>query len=408
MGQTHSSKGRPYDVIVYGATGFTGRQAARYLLEHGQDLRWAVAGRSLGKLQALIAELGPAASAVDLVVADSEDPASVEAMVQQTRVLLTTAGPFALYGTPVVAACVAHGTDYVDITGETPWVRALVDEFHEAAQAKGVRIIPFCGFDSVPSDLGALWMVKAVESAFGQPTRRVSASFVLKGGFNGGTLASAINMGESGTARRMGDPVLLNPKHHRTQALRARCPDLRAPRFDEARGVWLAPFFMAPINTRVVRRSHALLSDADQGYGPHFVYEETTEARSKGKAWAMTAGLGVFAKAMSGAVGRALVRRLAPNPGEGPSEETMDGGFMRVRYVAEAEDGRQLMGTLKGSGDPGNRITVKILCESALLLATDRDALPDFAGVLTPATGLGMALKPRLEAAGLTFELSPA
>ncbi|MFN3197519.1 MAG: saccharopine dehydrogenase family protein [Bradymonadia bacterium] len=406
MAQTTSSEGRPYDVILYGATGFTGRQTAEYFLAHAPaDVKWAVAGRNLGKLKALLDDLGPKAASVDVVVANSADPASVDAMAAQTRVLLTTAGPFALYGTPVVEACVRHQTDYVDITGETPWARDMIDAHHDEAVLNGTRIIPFCGFDSVPSDLGTLWMVHEIKSRFDQPTRSVRAAFVAKGGFNGGTLASATNMGEAGVNRRMGDPVLLNPKPHRTKAARERSKDVREPAFDEDLQTWLTPFFMAPVNTRVVRRSHALFSDADAGYGPHFVYQETMEVKSKRQAWAMALGLGAFAKAVSSPLGRRVIKRLAPAPGEGPSDEAMDNGFMRVRYIAESEDGRKLLGTLKSKGDPGNRITVKILCEAALMLATDRGALPEAAGVITPALGLGLGLKDRLEAAGMSFSV---
>ncbi|MFT7624794.1 MAG: short subunit dehydrogenase-like uncharacterized protein [Myxococcota bacterium] len=400
---TESPK-RPFDVVLYGATGFTGGQTARYFAKHAPaGLRWAVAGRNRTKLETIQKETG----APGLLVADSQDAEAVDAMVQQTRVMLSTAGPFAKYGDHVVDACVRHQTDYVDITGETVWAKRMIDRHHEAAAAQGTRIIPFCGFDSIPSDIGARIVVDALKQR-GQAARKISASFKIKGGFNGGTLASALEMAESGDSRKMADPLLLNPADRRDPAEAKRSRDLRTVLHDADRDVWLTPFIMASVNTRVVRRSNALEAQYGDAYGPEFTYQEAMEARDKKSAMLMGAGLGSMEKLLGKTWGRSIIKRFGPSPGEGPSEAAMDGGFMRVRLVGEGVDGARVLATLKASGDPGNRITVFMLCESALALALDRDQLPGGAsrgGVLTPATALGDVLVERLKSAGLSINI---
>lgn len=397
-----------YDIILYGATGFTGQQCARHFArfaptaKDGKPIRWAIAGRSQARLDALAAEVSPDG----VIIADSTDPGSVDAMVRQARVICTTAGPFARYGTPVVEACVAHGVDYVDITGETPWVADLIEQFHDAAALGGTRIIPFCGFDSVPSDIGTLYVVEHLRATRGVDTQLVSGTFVGKGGFNGGTLDSALNMAESGDARRLANTQLLNPPELRDPDERRRSRDLRSVIYDDDREVWLTPFLMAQVNTRVVRRSNALLEldDDARSHGPEFTYQEAMEAKSKWQAYAIGAGLAAGEKLLAKPWGRRLLKRIGPDPGEGPSDEVMDGGFTRIRLVGTGADGHKVIAKIQSKGDPGNRVTVKILCESALMLATTkRSALPGGAargGILTPATGLGLGLLDRLRAVG--------
>lgn len=394
---------RDFDVILYGATGFTGRQTAHYFARNAPEgLRWAIAGRSRDKLDALMTEIGGAADGV--VVANAHDRDAVGAMVARTRVLSTTAGPFSRYGDHVVDACVFHRADYVDITGESPWVRRVIDRHHEKAAEDGTRIIPFCGFDSVPSDIGTLALVEHLR-ALGTTTARVEAYFTGKGGFNGGTLASARAMGELGWLDEVDDPSLLNPADRRPDPYAE--PDPEGPR--NADGRWLAPFLMGPINTRVVRRSHALWSARDAAYGPTFAYQEWMDCGKglKGMAMATAIGAGLAAAAplMASDSGRKLLARFGPDPGDGPSEATMDSGFTQARYRATGDDGSTARARLQVQGDPGNRATVLFLCESALALALDRDALPAGGGVLTPATGLGLPLLARLKAAGVTFEI---
>jgi short subunit dehydrogenase-like uncharacterized protein len=395
-----------FDIVLYGATGFTGQQAAHYLARRAPaGLRWAVAGRSAAKLEALAEATGAAGA----VVADSTRPETIDAMVARARVVATTAGPFSRYGTPVVEACAEHAVDYVDITGETPWVRELIDRFHHRAAASGARLTPFCGFDSVPSDLGALLVVDHLRRAYGEATRRVSASFRLRGGLNGGTLATLLEKGESGGMRRaMEDPFLLNPPDRRgDEAAR----DRAGVEFDADRGVWLAPFFMAPINTRVVRRSAALAAQFGEPYGPNFGYDEALETSRRAMALAMSALSRATPRVAGSRLARAALRKLGPAPGQGPSERAMDHGFFTTRLVGESESGRKVMATLRRHGDPGNRVTVAILCESALLLAlAPRERLPGGAargGVLTPATALGLPLVDRLRDAEFELDVGP-
>jgi short subunit dehydrogenase-like uncharacterized protein len=318
-------------------------------------------------------------------------------------VVLTTAGPYVKYGTPLVEACARRGVDYVDITGETPWVRDLIDRLHERAIATGARIVPFCGFDSVPSDLGTLMVVEHLAGELGESTRLVSASFALRGGLNGGTLDTALTLAEPARQREVNDVLLLNPRDRQDEAERARSADHRGVTWDEDRKVWLLPFMMASINTRVVRRSSALRAGWGEPYGEEFTYREAMEARSKLRARAIALGLSGFAALAGRRWGRRVVRRFGPSPGEGPSAETIERGFFRLRLVGQSAGGSRVLATMSADGDPGNAITVPILCESALLLATARDQLPggaDRAGVLTPATALGLPLLDRLRAIG--------
>jgi short subunit dehydrogenase-like uncharacterized protein len=393
-----------YDVVIYGATGFTGSQAAEYFDDHvGTALRWAIAGRNESKLSALRADLH---TKPDVIVADADDDGAIDRMVAQARVILTTAGPFARYGEAIVRSCAARGVDYVDITGETPWVRRMIDRYERKAIASGARIVPFCGFDSVPSDLGAFLLVEHFR-AQGKTTRSVRAFQRAQGGINGGTIASMTNMMASADRNVFDDPMLLNPDAYRTSDETLANRDPVAPEFDPDLKRWVAPFFMGPINTRVVRRSHALSSQRQAPYGDRFRYQEFWDlGPSAGYAAnAMAAfGMGFIQSVMRmPGVGR-FVEAIAPAPGDGPSEQTMDNGFYQCRLVGTADDGTKAWALIAGRGDPGNRATVKFVCESALALATQRDRLPDGAGFLTPATAFGNVLVERLRSAGETFE----
>lgn len=401
----------PFDIVLYGATGFTGRQAATYLAAHAPGpLRLAIAGRSEDKLRAVQQAL-PAEQRqrVSIVVADSTRPDSVDALAASARVVVTTAGPYARYGDPVVDACVRHATDYVDITGETPWVRRVIDRHHETAAASGTRIVPFCGFDSVPSDLGTWLVVDHARRELGELLREVHIAFQLRGGLNGGTLASMLALAEQDELDLIHDPLLLNPAHHRSEALRQAQTDPTRPWFEPALGRWTAPFFMAPVNSRVVRRSAALSADYGEPWGEPLLYRESLlvgRRAARLQARAMASALRTFERAVRLRPVRRLVERLGPDPGHGPSEETLERGFFRANVIATTERGALLRAEISDHGDPGNRATVKMLCESALALATQRDALPGGAergGVLTPATALGGVLVDRLRAAGMVL-----
>jgi len=375
---------RDFDVVLYGATGFTGRQTVQYFAKYAPpDLRWAIAGRNRAKLEALH-------SKAPVIVADSSDQAAIDAMIARTRVVLTTAGPFALYGGGIVDACVRCKTHYVDITGETHWVRTLIDRYHEKAAAEGTRIVPFCGFDSVPSDLGAM----LVAGILGSETNQVKGFFQMAGGLNGGTLASAINMYKSGAADLVRSPFLLST----ARAPRALERDPVAASFDPDVNAWVAPFVMGVINTRVVRRSCELL-------GIDFVYQEYMKfegAMAGMMALGVAGGGAVFESSMHFAPVRALLRLLAPSPGSGPSEQAMDSGWFRCEFIGRSSGGHTAQVLVADKGDPGNRVTVKCVCESALALALD-PVLPGRGGVLTPATGIGDALVARLRARGMTL-----
>ncbi len=364
-----------------------------------------------GRREDALAEVAEKTGAHGLIVADSTDKESIDRMATSTRVLLTTAGPYYKYGDPVVDACVNHGIHYVDITGETPWVADIIDRHHATASNKGIRIVPFCGFDSVPSDLGALILATEMRNRFGVGVRSMLATFRLRGGFNGGTVDSALHMAEIQQNRRLADPLLLNPLSHRSDEERRRSRDFRTVRHDAARNVWLAPFIMSMINSRVVRRSNALRDIYREGtYGNEFRYDEAMEFKSRFQATQMGLALLALERGLRSKNGRALIRKFTPNPGSGPSESSIANGFMRVRHVGVADDGRKLMLTTASDGDPGNHITVAALCECALLLATTPAAgLPGGAsrgGVLTPATAFGLPLRARLERVGFTFEIS--
>lgn len=401
---------RPFDVVLYGASGFTGRQAIAYFAQHASaDLRWAIAGRSRAKLEAARAGAGRGAQARDILVADSRDPASVDAVVSQARVVLNTAGPFAQYGTPVVDACVRLGTHYVDITGETQWVRDLIASYHEAAAASGTRIINCCGFDSVPSDLGALLMARYIREDLDQPCSEVRAYFQMYGGFNGGTLASIINMIDS--RAHFEDPFLLDPQGTHSARQLERSRDLTAPYFDADVKARVGPFFMAPTNTRIVRRSAALQALWGEPYGLDFVYQEALKYDppfARAKAWATTTGVAAFNEALKRPWLRRLIAPALPKPGAGPSPRTMDNGWFTCELLGFAADGRCLSGIIRHSGDPGNRATVTFVCEAALALSGDLDALPggrQRGGILTPATGVGVVLAERLRSAGVIIDI---
>jgi short subunit dehydrogenase-like uncharacterized protein len=406
---------RPFDLVLYGATGFVGRLAAAYIANHPgrKRLRWAIAGRDADKLAALRDTLAGRAHPPAVIVAASDDAAALRAMAQSARVVLSTAGPFARVGDGVVDACVAARTHYADITGEVAWVRRVIDRHHARAARAGTKVVPCCGFDSVPSDLGTLLAVRALRAAHDAPCAEARGYFRMMGGFNGGTLASGALRYESGDAELGRDPFLLNPRAPQTSRDLLRDQDVTAARYDPVAGAWVAPFIMAPINTRVVRRSAALMAAYRAPYGPRFRYQEATRIGGRwapAKAIALAGALGALERAFALPPARRLLTQLLP-PGAGPTEATMAAGWFKTDIVALAADGRRAAVRIAYDGDPGNRATLRILCEAGLALAFDGARLPGGAargGVLTPATALGEALVPRLTAAGFEIRLADA
>jgi len=409
-----TTNSRQYDLVLYGATGFVGRRTAAYLAQPRgrRKLRWAIAGRDAAKLDAVRDELARDADAVlpSVVAADSRDVAALESLAAATRVLISTAGPYALYGDAIVDACVHQRTHYADITGETTWVRRVIDRHHVLAARDGTRIVPFCGFDSVPSDLGTWLLVRHIEATCGAPCVAVDAYFQMMGGFNGGTLATNEHNIASGEAKAAQHPFVLSPgERHSAAELRANA-DPRSARYDAKVRTWVAPFIMGPINTRVVRRSAMLSAGYGEPYAPRFAYQEYTKFGgpfAAAKATAMTLALAGFGRALRYAPARALFGQLLPKPGQGPSEASMANGWFRTTLIGRTADGRTARARIAYQGDPGNRATLRILAEAGLALAFDESRLPGApkrGGVLTPATAFGDVLAERLRAAG--FEIT--
>lgn len=414
--QTEAMRARTYDIVLLGATGFTGRLVAEYLLEHGPEgLRWALAGRSQQKLEAVRRDLGPKAAALPLEVADSLDPAAMARIAGVCKVVCTTVGPYAKFGAPLVAACAEAGTSYCDLTGEPQFIRRMIDAHEARARQTGARIVHCCGYDSIPSDLGTLMVCEALRAEGAEPAEVRAFAGESKGAFSGGTAASMMNVLEEVRAdpslrKVLGDPYGLNPREA------PRGPDGAdqvGVRFDEDLGMWTAPFVMASINSRIVRRSHALRG---LPYGAEFRYSEqmSTGRGAKGLALAtaITAGLGGFLLAMqAGPTRKLLADRVLPKPGEGPSEAAREAGYFVHRLLGFGANGAEqvkLLGVVKGTKDPGYGETSKMLGESALCLALDEDRLPVGGGSWTPASAMGIVLIERLRAAGMTFEVKPA
>ena len=402
------SDGREHDIVLWGATGFTGRLVAEYLQANANGARWAIGGRNRDKLEALRTELG---LDVPVIVADSFDAASLDAMVRSTRVVCTTVGPYTKYGTPLVEACATAGTHYCDLTGEVPWMHTTIAKFHDVAKSTGARIVHCCGFDSIPSDLG----VFMIYDHLSKQGRGIASAQLhverVKGGMSGGTVASMVGILEAArnreTRRVLLDPYALDPKDSPRGDDRG---DQTGPRYDSKTGRWTAPFLMAGINTRIVRRSNALMAHA---YGRSFRYREVMDTGSgmagRMRAYGLSAALGAFAAGMSAGRSRAaLTSFVLPEPGEGPTREQRDNGYFVIGIHAQSDGSPALRvkGVVKGVKDPGYGETAKMLAESALCLA--KDDLTSDGGVLTPATAMGMTLVERLRAAGMTFRVDLA
>lgn len=371
-----------FDIIVYGATGFTGRLVAEYLDKHHADRNWAMAGRSLDKLAAVRDEMDLPGD-TPLVEADASDPASIEAMVKRAKVIITTVGPYQLYGEPLVAACAKAGTDYVDLCGEPPFMWEMIEKYDEAAKASGARIVHSCGFDSIPSDMGVFLLQEEAKKRFGAPLKDVKGRVrAMKGTFSGGTAAS-------GTATMMA--VRSNPDIlKKLVSSFALTPGFEGPLQpfgnkpyeDKELGAWVAPFFMAPINTKNVHRSNLLMGHP---YGTDFTYEEM-----------MFAGVGEAGEAMANKIAAMdpTGGKDAPKPGEGPSKEEREAGFYDMMFTGVSQGGERLTVGVKGDKDPGYGSTCGIISECAISLLEEAAQAP--AGVVTTAPTFGHAIIERL------------
>ena len=407
-----TTESREFDIIVLGATGFTGALVAEYLLQRygvGQDLRWAVAGRNKEKLEHLRSQLGAAAADLPVIVADSLDADSMDDLAKRTRVVLTTVGPYAHFGSPLVAACAANGTHYCDLAGEVQWIRRMIDAHHEQARKTGANIVHCCGFDSIPMDIGAWFLQREAHARHGDYCSSITMLVkAMKGGASGGTMASMMNImrearADREVARVLARPYSLNPPGEQSGPDEG---DQRGIRFDENTNSWTAPFVMATVNTRVVRRTHALLG---YPWGESFRYHEAIRTAPGAGGWlkaaTVTAGLtGLVTFASFGGTRSLLERYVLPKPGTGPDRKARENGFFNLLQIGELPDGKTIRGKVTGDRDPGYGSTSKMLAEAAVCLAFDETGSDG--GVLTPAAAMAAPLLERLRNnAGLTFEV---
>ncbi len=387
-----------FDVIIYGASGFTGRLVAEYLNHQysGRDLRWAMAGRSLDKLNAVRSEMGITAD-IPLIQADARNAESLAAMAAQAKAVITTVGPYQSYGEPLVKACAEAGTDYVDLSGEPLWMKDMIARYDSLAKASGARIVHSCGFDSVPFDLGVYFTQDIARQEFGQPCREIRGRVrKMKGTFSGGTAASFKE-----TMVRVGkDPAALENLKNAFSLSGAfegpRQPAGHKVQYEDDLNSWAAPFIMASINTKNIHRSNALM---DHAYGQDFLYSEM-----------MLTGDGAQGEAMAQHIASDnSMAKKPPKPGEGPPKEEREAGFYDVLYVGETAKGERIITSVSGDKDPGYGSTSKMIAECALCLALDIDRAETPGGVWTPAPAMGQKLINRLIAnAGLKFNIEPS
>lgn len=408
---------REFDIVLYGATGFVGKLTAEYLVSSAPDRRIALAGRSTDRLRAVRDTLGDAAQSWPILNADASSPSTLNEMAARTQVVITTVGPYTRYGLPLVAACAAAGTDYADLTGEAMFVRESIDLYHKQAADTGARIVHACGFDSVPSDLSVYALYRAArEDGAGElgDTDLVVRSF--SGGVSGGTVASMLEVLDTASRdpdarRQLADPYTLTTDRGAEPEIGPQ-PDLpwrRGRRIaPELTGLWTSGFLMAPYNTRIVRRSNALL---DWAYGRQLRYSESMSLGSSPLAPVASAVVGGVGAATFGLgsryfrlLPRKLVERIVPKPGSGPSETARERGYYRIETFTTTTTGARYVARMEQRGDPGYKATSVLLGECGLALALDRDKLADLHGVLTPAAAMGDALLDRFPAAGVSLE----
>src|ERR1700692_1058593 len=380
MVQNGSTMSTPsYDLVAFGATSFVGKILCRYLGEElgaQGKMKWAAAGRSKANLEERRSSLGAMAGMLPLVVADAGDEASLRKLCASARVVVSTVGPYALYGEPLVRACAESGTDYCDLSGEVQWIRRMVQRYEATARKSGARVVHCCGFDSIPSDMGVHFLQRQAMKQFGAPCTRVKMRVkVMRGGCSGGTVASLMNLVKEAAAdpalrKELADPYSLCPAG---SAPKVRQPDVRSAKFDADFGAWVAPFLMSGINTRIVQRTNSL---AELAYGADFIYDEALlmgrGLKGRFAATAMAAGLSGFMLAAAIRPARAALELFVlPKPGEGPSPEAQRTGFFDLRFLGTTADGRHMRTKVTGDRDPGYGSTGKMLCQGAACLRLD-------------------------------------
>lgn len=392
---------KSFDIVLYGATSFVGQITAKYLSQHSaESFSWAIAGRNRTKLESLKAELG--LDDLPVLLADSHDEDALRAMTAQTKVVISTVGPYALYGETLVKICAETGTDYCDLTGEPQWIKQMLDKFETVAKDNGARIIHCAGFDSIPSDMGVWALQEHAIAETGQPISHIKMRVnKIRGAASGGTIASMLNVmadvGKDKSLRKvLVNPYVLCPDEH---GFHVRQTNHQKAQFESDTNMWVMPFVMAAINERIVHRTNALLGAR---YGSDFRYDEAMRAKSAGQAWGMTLGLGAFMLGAATSLGRSLMAKtFLPKPGEGPSEQAQLKGMFDMRFYGTTSDGTKLEFKVEGDRDPGYGSTAKMLAQVGLCLAQDVGELEG--GCWTPASGLGQTLIARLEKyAGVT------
>ena len=400
-----------FDIVVFGATSFVGEILCRYMRDTytNGEVNWAMAARSEGKLNKLQSELG--LEKIPYLLADAGDQGSIDALAEKTSVIISTVGPYALYGEPMIKACAEKGTDYVDLTGEPHWIHAMLEKYETVAQASGARIVHCCGFDSIPSDLGGYFLQQNAKQKLGKTCSQVRTRVKsMKGGASGGTVASILNVVKEATKnaklrKLLANPYAICPKEHGFKAYQE---NLAYAKYESETKSWIAPFIMASINTRVVHRTNALL---DNEYGDRFLYDEAmmTGKSVKGglMGWTVTAMLsGLMVGAAIPPTRWLLENTVLPKPGEGPSKDEQLNGFWDYRLFGTTEDNKKIMVKVTGDRDPGYGSTAKMLSEAAISLAQDEAIQSKPGGFWTPATAFGDVLIERLQKnAGLTFSV---
>tara|TARA_B100000161_G_C33544895_1_gene412507 strand:- start:734 stop:1942 length:1209 start_codon:yes stop_codon:yes gene_type:complete len=398
---------KQFDIIIWGASSFTGKLVTEYIFnKYGSSkIKWAIAGRNLDKLEKVRSQV--ADKDIPIFIADSFDEDSLSKFVKKTKVVCSTVGPYSLYGTKLVKVCLENNTNYCDITGEAHWIRTLIDNFHEEARSKKIKIVNSCGFDSIPSDMGVYFIQNEIKKVYKNYAKSIKMRVAgIRGGISGGTYGSINNLLKEAYADRnvfkvLNNPYGLNPKD-KMEGMDKK--DLRKIIFDKESNSWIYPFIMAGINTKIVRRSNAL---SNFKYGKDFRYEEATMS-GKGISGFWKAILAVFPLAMVGLNPNSFLKKIVnsfmPKPGEGPGLEKRKNGFYNLRFYVTIDDKNKAFAKVIGDSDPGYDSTSKMLAESALCLAFDR--LPENYGVVTPSFSMGDKLLDRLNHnAGLKFEL---
>ena len=397
---------KQFDIIIWGATSFTGKLVVEYLFKKfaSTKIKWAIAGRNKEKLENVRSKV--ADKNIPIFIADSFDEKSLSVIVKKSKVICSTVGPYSLYGSLLVELCVKHSTNYCDITGEAHWIRTIIDKFHKDAKKKKIKIVNSCGFDSIPSDMGVYFIQNQIKKAYESYAKSIKMRVAgIRGGISGGTYGSMNNLLKEAYADKsvfkvLNNPYGLNPRD-KMEGLDKK--DLRKIIFDNESKSWIYPFIMAGINTKIVRRSNAL---SNFQYGKEFTYEEATMA-GKGISGFWKAILALFPLAMIGINPNSFLKKIVnsfmPKPGEGPGIEKRKNGFYNLRFYITIDKKRKAFAKVIGDSDPGYGSTSKMLAESAISLAFDN--LPGNYGVITPSFAMGDKLLERLkENAGLSFE----